>query len=245
MRLRIDLHAEASCSQRHLLSKYPISMNSYIYNILSKSEKFKGLHDKKRIKGFSFSNIHPIRDSQVKEKSHYKILISSPKPSIIETLFFGIQTESKFELGDASFTITSLSVEKWKLSNNDILETPVFLNVTKQDDGKIKPLLFNRERDEYLIQLQKNLLHKHNELTEEQVEIENLFQNVEIDHIGEKKEFALPIDFDTGRFTVIGNKLYFKFRDISDEQLKVFQTCFDAGFGERSSFGFGFMVKRK
>jgi CRISPR/Cas system endoribonuclease Cas6 (RAMP superfamily) len=36
----------------------------------------------------------------------------------------------------------------------------------------------------------------------------------------------------------------FKFNGISNEQLEIFQTLFDAGFGERTTFGAGYMIER-
>lgn len=241
MRLKIELKANNSVPQKHFLNKYQNAMNAFFYNILSSSEKFKHLHDKKEIKGFCFGNLHPIREGTVKENNNYRVYVSSAVPSIIETLFFGIKSDSSLELGDASFSVTSVSVEGRKLENNDRIETPVFIHLVKKDK---KPILYNIEQENFLKQLQNNLLHKHNKLNNDNTEMDNLFENVEIDHVLEKKEFSAPLQFDNGSYNVIGNKLYFKFNNISNEQLKVFQTCFDAGFGEKSSYGFGFMVKQ-
>lgn len=242
MRLKIELKANNNVSQKHFLTKYHNAMNSYIYNILTAKEKFKNLHDEKTIKGFCFSNVHPVREGKIKENENYRIIISSAVPSIIEALFFGIKNDSLMELGDASFTVTSVSVEGRKLDNNSTIETPIFIHITKKEDGK--PLLFNNEKERFLKQLQNNLLHKHNKLNNDKIEMNNLFENVEIDKVLDKYEYSAPLQFEHGQYNVIGNKLYFKFNNITDEQLKVFQTCFDAGFGEKCQYGFGFMVKK-
>ena len=72
----------------------------------------------------------------------------------------------------------------------------------------------------------------------------NVFDNIEVSTIGRRFEFAVPLDFDQTTFNVIGEKLSMKVNDVTEEQLKVLQTGFDAGFGERNSYGFGFMMKR-
>lgn len=237
MRLIIELQALKSIKQKDLARKYPIALNGFLYKVLSSSNKFKGLHDKKDIKGFSFSTIHPMQD--IREGNHYRIIVSATA-QIIETLFFGIKTE-KLNLGEGHFIVNNVSVEKRELTNIDTIETPFFLNLTKQVDGKIKPILYGDEN--YLDQLQKNLLHKYNQIHGIKQDI-SLFENVNVKNIGHRQTYAMPLEFDKGKFTVIGNKLSFKFNNITDEQLKVFQTCLDTGFGERCSYGFGFMVKK-
>ena len=46
------------------------------------------------------------------------------------------------------------------------------------------------------------------------------------------------------KFIIAGSKIVLKFKNISEEQLKILQLCFDAGFGERTSYGAGFMIER-
>ena len=108
---------------------------------------------------------------------------------------------------------------------------------------------YNDDKQMYLTHLKDNLIKKYNYFTHSNTTTDfDLFSNVEIEEYSKRAEASFPIYFDNDeskkKFNVIGSKLRFIFKGISDEQLKIFQYVFDMGFGERTSFGAGFMVER-
>ena len=98
--------------------------------------------------------------------------------------------------------------------------------------------------------LRKNLLNKFNFFNKTKIDIKfSLFDNVNIKLYEKRKEGSIPIFFRNNQkndsFKIIGNKLIFEFKNISEQQLKIFQFCFDIGFGERNSYGMGFMAEKR
>ncbi|MGM5483056.1 MAG: hypothetical protein ACQESF_06330, partial [Nanobdellota archaeon] len=85
----------------------------------------------------------PIKNQSIEEGEEYNIIISSTEPSMIEKLFFGINQKSLLNLGDASFSINNMFINSKKIYNTDTIETPVFINLTKKINDKIRPVLFN------------------------------------------------------------------------------------------------------
>mgnify|MGYP006281591971 CR=1 FL=1 len=243
MRLIVHLKAQKDIQQKDFLQKYNNAMNAYIYGILS--DKFPRLHDENDYKGFCFGNIHPIRSSQIKQGENKRLVISSVNPAYIETLFFAIKNDSLLNLGEGSFEITDVNLHNVNLGRNDEICTPFWISLMQQVSSRPKPLLFNKDKGSYLQQLSKNLINKFNKFNDQQISDElNLFENVDVKQEGKKDEYSQPLNLNGTNFNVIGNKLSFKFNNISEEQLKVFQCSFDAGFGEKNSYGFGFMIKR-
>ena len=119
------------------------------------------------------------------------------------------------------------------------------MNITTNNNGKIKFHKF--DNNGYVKLLEKNLLNKYTFLKEIKPEI-NLFENVTITPNEKHPDSSFQINFfnkqENKNFKVVGSKLVFKFNKISEEQLKIFQTLYDSGFGERTTFGAGFMVWR-
>ncbi|MFH1642490.1 MAG: CRISPR-associated endoribonuclease Cas6 [Nanoarchaeota archaeon] len=224
-------------------------MNGYIYKILASNKDLASIHEGKKFKGFCFGNIYPVKDRQIKENCNYNLVLSSPIPKIIEHLFFNIKEDCTINLGEGSFNVEGIEVRNFVLNNKNIIETLSIINLTKHTENKILPLLYDENKEEFLNQLSINLIRKYNHLRQKEIgEDFKLFENIEIGLIKNNhklKHFSIPILLeDNKRFNAIGNKLYFKFNRISDEQLAIFQVCLDAGFGERNSFGMGFMVKK-
>jgi CRISPR-associated endoribonuclease Cas6 len=218
-------------------------MNGFIYELFSKNDSLKELHPSKQFKGFCFSNLHKISNQKIMEGDTYKMTISSSNPKIIETLFFSIKENDLIELGEGSFNVQEIRVNPILLKANDLIETLSIINLTDQVDGKIKSVDFEADKDKFISKLKSNLIQKYNQLRFADLSLDySLFENVEIKFL---RKFSIPIiSKEHGKFNAIGPKLSFKFNNISPEQLAIFQVCFDAGFGERNSYGMGMMVKR-
>lgn len=245
MRIVLRLKANKTVSQKDTHAKFFTAMHGFIYKKLSDS-KFKDMHDKKGFKGFCFGNIYPIKGGKIESGKQYSLIISSPLPDLIQELFFSLSEGENINLGESSFTLEEFYVKQFRLSNNSVIETATILNLTRHENDKIIALKFKDSG--YLDALSRNLIRKYNYFNKEKVEEDfPLFENIKIDLMN-KGELAVPLLIQTeGRndtFTVIGNKLRFKFGNISEEQLKIMQFCFDIGFAERNSYGMGFMVER-
>ena len=247
MRLLLTLRSNKGVDQRQAFEKYFTAMHGFAYNKLSSSNSFKRLHETDGFKGFCFGNLFPVKNNRLIENKEYSVVITSPLPKIIETLFFQIKEEEMLNVGEFSFTVMRVQLQRFKIKPSDVLETMTLINVTKHDNGKIRALKFKDKG--YLEHLRKNLVHKYNQFNEVKV-LDNfdLFKNIEIKLRKGRNELSIPIFFynkeKNKRFNIIGNKLVFHINDVSEEQLKVLQFCFDAGFGERNSYGMGFMVVR-
>ena len=245
MRLMLKLQAQKDVAQKEFQEKYPSSMNSFLYGCLEQKENFSKLHDENKFKGFCFGNLHPVKNKKIKQDEVYSVTISSSNPQIIETLFFTIKVDESVNLGEGSFKIVESGIQRIELEENSTLETLSVINVTENNEGNIKALSYLREKEKYLEGLRKNLIRKYNSLKNKSVdESFDLFEGIEIKPI-KGKEHAIPILFDNKKFNCIGNKLSFKIKELNETQREVFQTCLDAGFGERNSYGMGFMLARR
>ncbi len=241
MRIILKLISKKTINQKEFNNKYNTSFHGFL---------FKKINDyyANKYGSFSFGNLFPIKNNIIKEGEKYNIIISSPKNELIEKLFFSINESSTINIGEGSFEIESIMIKNVILKKNSKIENIQPINITKQENNKIIAIKY--EEEGFLELLKKNLIKKYNFFfPEEKIDEDfNLFENVIIKPYEKKKEASFPIYFynkeKNDKFDVIGSKLIFKFNNISEDQLKVFQCCFDAGFGERTSYGAGFMIER-
>lgn len=244
MRLILSLKSVKTISQKEFSTKYNNAMNSYIYNLFNNSQKLSKLHDKKYFKGFCFGNIYPVKNKIIEEGTNYSLIISSSVPQIIEAIFFSIKSGSLINLGEGSFKVLDSKIIDWKLKIEDTLETTSFISLTYHINDKIKPMLYRDNKDLFIKQLSKNLIKKYNYLTQNNIDEKyNLFKNVSIS-LHKERTYSTPLHFENKTFNAIGEKLCFKLGNISEQQMKILQCCFDAGFGERNSYGMGFMIRK-
>jgi CRISPR-associated endoribonuclease Cas6 len=246
MRLILKLKANKTASQKETYSKFFTTMHGFIYGKLQDS-KLRDIHNKRSFKGFCFGYLYPVRNESIDEGKGYSIVVSSPLPCLIQELFFRLEEGEIINLGETSFALDAFCVKQFNLSLNSTIETVTIINLTKHEKDKIIALNYNNQ--DYLEALRKNLIRKYNSFNQDRIE-ENfpLFENIDIS-LMKKGKFAVPLLLHNGekdnKFTVIGNKLRFKFNNISEKQLRILQFCFDAGFGERNTYGMGFMIVRR
>ena len=244
MRIVLQLEANKTVSQDVFCRKYHQALDGRIYEFLSKSSSLQGLHDKKDFKGFCFSPIYPVLDKEIKEKNQYFITISSAVSKIIEALFFSFKIGDLINLGEGSFTLLNVEIKQFQLKKGSNIETNSIINITEHKEGKIIALTYDKNKEMFINNLKKSLIKKYNFFTKKDVSLDfELFKDVEITSL-RRGTYAIPLFFEEKKFNVIGSKLSFKLKDVSPEQLAIFQVCFDAGFGERNSYGMGMMVRR-
>jgi len=211
-------------------------MHGFLANIAGKDEKYGK---------YCFGNLFPIRNQLIEQGKTYEVLIGSPVPSIIEKLFFALPREKTLNIGELQFTLSNIEVQKRILTRNSTIESISPVNITIHENGRIRFLRYGE--GQYVSYLKKHLLKKYHFLTGKNAEID-LFNNVTIAEHEKHPFVCYQINFfnkqSNKTFSVCGSKLVFRFKDISDEQLSIFQTLFDTGFGERTTYGAGFMIER-
>src|SRR3989344_1733152 len=236
MRIQLNLESMKTVSQEHFHKGYFTAMHGILANICGKDEDYGK---------FCFGNIFPINNQKIEQDKEYFIIISSSEPSIIEKIFFALEIGSLLNIGELQFKINDISLKNHKLLNNSTIESISPVNITTNNKGNIQFHKF--DNNDYIKLLENNLLNKYAFLKGINTEI-NLFENVEVKVHEKYPDSSFQINFfnkgENKNFKVVGSKLVFKFNKISEKQLKVFQTLYDSGFGERTTFGAGFMVER-
>jgi len=236
VRILLKLKPLSSVSQEHFHKQYFTDMHGFLAKIAGKDEEYGR---------FCFGNLFPITDQKIVQGKDYSVIISSADPSIIEKLFFSIEVDKVINIGEIQFKVIGIELLPRKLNKNAVIESISPINLTVHDEGKIRFLKY--DSNGYIKHLQKHLLGKYKFLRGKEYAKE-LFDNVDVS-LHEKHPFAsFQINFfnkgENKNFKVCGSKLVFKFKGISDGQLEAFQALYDAGFGERTAYGAGFMVER-
>jgi len=263
--MRILLKLEA-CKDFSYDSKYYSKFQGFIYRQLINTP-YSFLHQKKGYKFFCFSNIFPLKPtkkgiSPFKEGETKFWLISSPDKGFIFLLnekFQNIaENNSTINLGEMQFYLKSVKIIKQRLKRKNVtlkLETPLILRAGKKTykNYKIIPpreykyLFWKKEYplELFIDLLTKNLIKKYAEfyylndkisLKELESAVTPLFQRLEF----EKTIVAhVPIKGREQKF--IGSLWRFHFDWLNNQQKNLLEFAIDCGFGEKNSYGFGFV----
>ncbi len=129
------------------------------------------------------------------------------------------------------------------------MKTETITNVCVPVGEELRPKAITLTKsNKFKNQLKKNLIRKYNMFSSDDIsENYDLWKNIEINEIP-GSEHAVRINFtkeSDNWFDVIGSRYDFNLGNISDKQKEILQLCMDLGFGEKNTFGFGFVnVKR-
>jgi len=198
------------------------------------------MHDFNFRKPFVYSNIFPIRDFKV--GGSYKFIISSVDTNLIKHFSSGLRSEKLIDLNGICFAITDIKPINIKLKRNDVIETgtPIVIKHNNTYFGYGNKL----NADEFFKHLSNSLRKKYNIFNNKQIETFNLincFSNTEF-----KRITAVTLNIKNNKTTIIGSKWSFQITpDISEKDLEILQFNFDAGFGQKTSMGFGLVNKIK
>ncbi len=242
MRVLLNLRSLKNCSYK----LEPGKLQGLIYNLL-KDSGYSGLHDKPGYKFFCFSNIFPIGD--FKEGDSRNLLISSPDPYFVRILESALTTKTSLNIGELQFNITSIKTLKPRIGNNSkiISATPIVIRIPEKNYGKYgipeekrkKSYLFWRPEypfEAFVRQMEDNLFKKYNQFYSKQIQPFPLFEQFRF-----KKSVASSIIKDGREHVEIGSIWEFEFSHLSREQREILEFGIDCGFGERNSYGFGFV----
>jgi CRISPR-associated endoribonuclease Cas6 len=244
MRITMILKALRTVSQRDAFPKYYAAMQGFVYDKL-KNSVFADIHNKNKFKNFCFSNLVGVKHDKVLENHTYKITISSPNVELMNVIRGNLKEGEIVNLGEFSFELMGVYNYEVKLDNFCVIETPTIIVVTERVKGRIKSLDFmeESEKERYLYLLGRNLIKKYNSFNGSKIDEDyDLWKNVMIEPIL-KGKYSIPCE--SLGFKFIGNKLRFKLGYLDDIQKKVFNHCFEAGFGTYCGYGMGFIVKEE
>ena len=231
--MRLLLEFSPCCSGSFdKLNKHAIQGLIYYY---LKGTEFEAIHDSKKFKFFTFSDIFPIGDFEPGKKKN--LLISSPNKDLISVLYDNFENKRSIRIKNMEFTITNLKKFNLKIGNRFITGSPIVLY---KDNRSNQYFSFQRDKDLnfFLTRLKENALKKYAAFTGEILEFdENLF-----DELVFGKEVCVN-DFKDGKpFIIIGTiwKLLMK-SYIPEKYKKFYEFLLDCGLGEKNSLGFGFL----
>ncbi len=252
MRIEITLRALKSFNYD---KNYYSKAQGAIYSLF-KSTSLEYLHDKKSYKFFCFSNIIPFSE-KIKEGEEKKWIISTPLDYIATTLLDGLiimkENAIPLNIGEMIFEIVDIDLKKPKIKKNFTVktQTPIIIRIPerKYDQYNI-PLKFRKKRyvywrpmykkEAFHEQLKSNMIKKfltfHKELGE----------NFKLDYSSElltENPIISRVFIKNKEQIFVGSLWRFEFKPKDKLEKELILFNFDAGFGERNSYGFGFMIK--
>lgn len=214
------------------LTRY--AMQGMIYNRL-RGTSFEYLHDTKRFKFFTFSEVFPIGDLREGDRRYF--IVSSPWEEFINILHDSFEDDRVVRIGDIEFEVGY--VKRFRIGFRRIFESgsPIVLY---KDNRKNEYFSFMRGGDIafFIWRLTDNAVKKYNAYYSEQICLrEPIF-----DRLVFKKEVAVQECKNGRRFIIIGSvwKILEK-KYVSDEYRKLYEFIADCGVGEKNSLGFGFI----
>ena len=231
MRLKLDIISEEDFSYQDI-NKHMIQ--GMIYSYLWDTE-YEKMHEEKKFKFFSFSDIFPPTDFKKGEEKN--LIISSPNKKFIEVLYQKIKDENYIYFGNKGFMIKKISKFNLPLRRKFITGSPIVLY---QDNRENLYFSFERNPDLsfFLERLKNNALKKYNAFYGETMVLEETI----FDKIIFGREVVVPLKKGKNKFLIIGTtwKRLEKFKYNRDER-KLYRFIMDCGLGEKNSLGFGFL----
>jgi CRISPR-associated endoribonuclease Cas6 len=245
MRLLLKLKARKSVKQnKENNSKFYTGLHGWIYDKLKETD-FSEIHSKTGFKPFCFSNLFPIKGQVINEEEIYSLIISSPNEMFVIAILSKMNISEVVNLGEYSFELISYKpLTRKEIAQENILENETIINICILKDDKKNSITFSKSPELFKANLAKNLVRKYNQFNNPKIgEGFDLWKNIEIEEI-KGTESAIKINLikeSDNWFNVIGARYQFKIGEIDETQKKILNLCYDLGFGERNSFGFGFM----
>lgn len=221
--------------------KYFHKFQGFIYKHIE--PYYNELHDKKGYKFFCFSNLFPIGDMKKGDERNW--IISSPDKAMIKWLYANIPEE--IHLGEMEFYVKEKEMFTPKLERKIICATPIIIRISERNydrynipkEYRKKGFIYWRpcySFDAFVKQLEENLIKKYEEFYNKKVDIKTIFQFFKF-----KKSVANHVIIEGKEQIFVGSLWEFYFTHFSKEQKEILKFGLDAGFGERNSFGFGFV----
>jgi len=246
VRLLLKLRAEAD--QKDISLDYN-KLQGFVYRLLQESD-YASIHDKDGYKYFSFSNIFPFGDMEAGDIRNF--ILASPNRNVIEKVAGHLATckDSPIHIGDCSFSFYRFDSLDHALPAAPVRiasATPIIIRIPEYNyDLYNVPAAERRSRyvywrpaisfDAFVKQLAENLVKKYNEYYGTEIATANLFEQFFF-----RKPVHTRLIVEGKSYGVAASMWEFSWSYMSPVQKQVIRFGLDAGFGERNSFGFGFV----
>jgi len=236
MRLKIILKAKDNFLYSEINNYF---IQSLIWNSLKKSD-FSEMHDSKKFKFFSFSNIFPVE--QIRENKRYNLIISSPNKLFIQDLKKGIEEKGEIRIGIHKFHVEESKIFDLPLRERWITGSPIVLY---KNNDTLEYFSFEKHKDfEFFF----------NRIKENAIKKFKMFYNLEkfefkffmFDSFKFKRTIVHSIRKNEKAFVIIGTLGEFKIPEIySSKMRRFYKFIMDTGLGEKNSLGYGFINPKK
>ena len=228
MRLLLKFHNSKNLNP-FKIGKFEIQ--GFIYSLL-KDSRFHYLHDTKGFKFFCFSNVF-MRNNE------YNLIVSSPNPKLIKTIYYKLKTIDILRLGEDSYTLIEVNlINLPKKFNYFKTSTPIVLFHNQimnnhcysfKNDNINYAWFFNR--------LKENAFKKYNAFYDD----EYYFEEPLFDSFSFKREVAIPFERYNHKFVLIGSLWDNLTCNINKSNRKFYEFIYESGLGEKNSTGMGFI----
>jgi len=245
--------------------KYHYNIQGFIYR-LTQGTPYEFLHSKKKYKFFCFSNIFPLKIGKNKKVCPFRrgdikyLLISSPDAGFIKTIHKKLEEKiannDEIKFGEMLFGLEGIDIVRTHIKTVPLkikTETPITIRIPKEryKEYNIKSVykyVFWRKGislKAFVDLLGKNLFNKYvsfhqigeNKIINLQHKFFPFFQVLDIG-----KSVSFPLIINGKEQVCIGVLVRFIFKEkLNLIQRKILKFAVDAGFGERNSYGFGFV----
>lgn len=249
--MRLLLKLESLSNQKYN-NEYQYALQSYFYSLLRDTE-YTDLHDETNIKFFNFSNIFPINDYSISDNKY--ILLSSPDYVLMNIFKQKLEQEKNNKIINI-YTMKFLLREVKELNiiikpgDTIYTETPIILKYNEND----KTMWWGSKEagqnlSKFIYYLEQNLIKKYsyfyfmnkNISDSGMFSLQKHFQKIEF-----KRTACLPVSIKGNTEYNVGSLWRFEIsKNINRHTLRFLQFCFDAGFGQKTAMGFGFLNNDK
>jgi CRISPR-associated endoribonuclease Cas6 len=247
--MRLLLRLIAKNDQKDVSLEYH-KLQGYVYSLLAEAG-FPLLHDKPGYKPFCFSNIFPFGDMKEGDVRHF--MIASPGTTIPEHIASYLTTTPSarvIHIGDCAFTLDGVRITNSTPGPGPvriITATPILLRIPEynydvyaipEEERRPKYVYWRPQIsfEAFIKQLTENMVKKYNDSYGTSVGSFPLFQDFIF-----KKTVHTRYIIDGKSYGVAGSLWEFSWSHMDGMQRKIIEFGLDAGFGERNSFGFGFV----
>ena len=204
-------------------------VQGFIYNLL-KYTRYEYLHEVQGFKFFCFSNVFYSHGL-----SH--LIISSPIPQLIKTLYYKLKTMDQFKLGRHEYRLDSIKrINNYVPNKYFKNSTPIVLfhNQTRSNHC----FSFKNDKIDYdwfFNRLKDNALKKYNAFYDDEYSFDDdLFTSFKF-----KKEVAVHSKKKGYEIIFIGSLWEELSVDLNKDNFQFYKFLFDTGLGEKNSAGFG------
>lgn len=251
MRILIELKSMDS----HVIENMTYhKLQGFVFKKLITPTSHKYIHDITTYKYFCFSNIFPR--SNVRKGETRKMIFSSPNEDLVEAIYRNIVNMitigEHFNIGTQLFQITAARLLKIVLTNNKCsfhTSTPITVRIPEKsydvyhipEDVRKNKFLYWRSGlpiDVFLRLIQYNMQKKFESFFKTKMSTDD-FRFIE--ELSYMKEIIVAVPFDTKTTKFPGSFWSFDCNITNANMIRVINFIIDCGFGERNSYGLGFL----